>query len=148
GVPPGPRLARAGERRTPRQLEGRTGSIALRVHQRPEPEALEPLGDRAPVPAEGARGRLHVEAVLAEGSEHRFIAPRVLASRLPGGKPQVGYRDGCAVRKRKRLAQTVLQLARVARPVVALERCQRGLGEREGRPSDLGGGVTDEASRK
>src|SRR5439155_5934876 len=138
-------LHRPTERRIARQLQGRLAAVPTRVDERPEPEALESLGDRAPVPTEHASRGLHVEAVLAEGGENRLIAARVLADRLPGGKPQISDRDGGAVGERQRLAQTVLELPCVAGPVVSLERRQRGLGQRQGRTSDLSSGLADEA---
>ena len=61
------------------------------------------------------------------------------------GSRRSGDRDGGAVGESQRLAQTVLELAGVAGPVVPLERGERGLGQGQGRSSDLGGGLADEA---
>src|SRR5262245_47838013 len=51
------------EARTPGQLEGGLLAVSTGLDQGPEAQSLEPLGDGAPIPAEGPRRRLHVEPV-------------------------------------------------------------------------------------
>src|SRR5262245_39550683 len=60
-------LDRPPERRLASQRQGCGCLVPTRVDQRAKPEALEPLGDRAPVPAERPGGCLHVERVTPEG---------------------------------------------------------------------------------
>src|SRR5947209_14725169 len=145
GVFPKLQLDRPGERRLAGQRQGGLCAVTARVDQRPESEALESLGDRASVPAERPGGRLHVESMLAERGQDCLVAARILAAGLAGGEPKVADRDGVAIGERQSLAKTVLELARVAGPVVPLERGQRGVRKRQGRSADLGGGFADEA---
>src|SRR2546427_907795 len=56
------------------KVEGGAGPISTGLDQRAEAQPLEPLGDRAPVPSELSRGRLHVEAVAPEAEKHGGIA--------------------------------------------------------------------------
>jgi hypothetical protein len=60
-------------------------------------------------------------------------------------KPQVGHAQHVGVRERRRLAQAVLQLPDIARPVVALERGQRRLRQRQAGPPGLDGRLVQDA---
>src|SRR4030095_5650222 len=138
-------LDRPAERRVARQLQRRLLPVAARLDQRAEPEALERLGHRAPVPSESPGGRLHVEAVLAQRGEDRGVAPGLVAARFPGRQAQVLGGDLGAVGKRQGLAQTVLELAGVAGPVALLERREGGRGQSRGGPPRLGGRLLEES---
>ena len=121
-------LYRAAERRVAGKRQRCLGPVAVRLDERAEAEPLEPLSHRAPIPSERSGGCLHVEPVLAEGGENRRVATRLLPAGLTGLQPQVFDRDNGAVGEHQGLAQAVLKLACVARPVASLERGQRGLG--------------------
>src|SRR5207247_9458808 len=101
----------------------------------------------APVPPEGSRRRLHVEPVRAQADENRRVAGGIDLRLARRGEPQVLWYQDRSIGERDRLAQTLLQLADVAGPVVPLERAQRRLRERR-TPARLGAGVLQEASRQ
>src|SRR5207244_3391313 len=85
--------------------------------QRAKTQSLEPLGDRAPVPSELSRGRLHVEAVAPQAGEDGGIAlfrgGLDDAAPLRRGQSQVFSLEERSRGQGDRLAQTVLQLADV-----------------------------------
>src|SRR6059036_175444 len=110
-------------------------------------QALEPLRHGAPVPPEGSRRRLHVEPVLAQADENRRVAGGIDLRLARRGEPQVLWYQDRSIGERDRLAETVLELADVAGPVVPLERAQRRLRERR-TPARLGAGVLQEANRQ
>src|SRR5712692_4098203 len=55
------------------EVQSGAGTISTGLDQCAKAQPLEPLGDRAPVPSELSRGRLHVEAVAPEAGEHGGI---------------------------------------------------------------------------
>src|SRR2546426_591854 len=63
-----------GELRVAGEVQGGAGPIPPGLHQRAKAQSLEPLGDRAPVPSELSRGRLHVEAVAPQAGVDGGVA--------------------------------------------------------------------------
>src|SRR5207245_2239198 len=74
--------------------------------------------------------RRHVEPVLAQADENRRVAGGIDLRLARRGEPQVLWYQDRSIGERDRLAETVLELADVAGPVVPLERAQRRLRER------------------
>src|SRR3990170_3107444 len=115
------------ERRVAGQGQRGPRAVAAGLDQGAEAEALEPLRHGAAVPAERARGRLHVEGVAPEAREDGDLAvPGRLAGRpRRGGQPEVLQREHRPLGQGDGLAQALLELAHVAGPVVARERRPR-----------------------
>src|SRR5206468_5522661 len=134
------------------ELARGAGAVAVGVDQGAEAQALEPLGHGAPVPAELSGARLHVEAVAPQAGQHRGVARLVpgldgeAALRLR--QSQVLALEHRAIGQRDGLAQAVLKLAHVAGPGVGPQRDDGVLGQRDARPAELGGGLTDDPRRE
>ena len=101
-------LHRSTERRVAGQGQGGLGPVAARVDQGAKPETLEPLSHRAPVPAQRARRRLHVEARAAQSFENGGVAAGVVSSRLAGRKTQIFDSDRGSVGEGQGLAKAIL----------------------------------------